>query len=259
MFGIATHVCLDMRREPQRRALPMDLAPSSPGTATLGETMAGSAWLTPLTDGAPGGDPADIAISRETIRLAFVAALQLLPPRQRAVLILRDVLRWRAAEVAELLDASVPSVNSALQRARSTLATANLQAADTELPDEERRALLDRYVDAFERFDIDTLVSLLHEDATLSMPPYTLWLRGSAAIYDWFRGPGAECRGERLVAIEANGSPGFAVYRPTGPDGGYEPFSIQVLELHGPRVSAIYAFLEPQLFTLFHLPAAPAV
>jgi len=262
IFGIATHVCLDMLRETQRRALPMDLTAASPGTAMLGEPLPDSVWVQPMPDAVAvgaGSDPAEVAASRETIRLAFVAALQVLPPRQRAVLILREVLRWRASEVAELLETSVVSVNSALQRARSRLAASDVNRRSAELPSDEEQALLARYIEAFERFDIEALVSLLHEDATLSMPPYALWLCGHTALRDWFKQSAAACEGERLVAIEANGSPAFAVYRPTESDGGYEPFSIQVLELDGARVSRIVAFLDARLFELFQLPATPPV
>jgi RNA polymerase sigma-70 factor (ECF subfamily) len=195
-----------------------------------------------------------VAVSRETIRLAFMAALQHLPPRQRAVLILCEVLRWKAAEVAELLDTSVASVNSALQRARATLAETDAAETTDEL-DDEGRALLDRYVGAFERYDIEALTSLIREDATQSMPPYDLWLRGRDDIFAWWVGPGIGCKGSRVIpAGFANGSPAFGQYKPS-PDGGYEPWALQVLELSGGRIAEFTFFLDTDtLFPLFGLP-----
>lgn len=190
------------------------------------------------------------------MRLAFVAALQHLAPRQRAVLILREVLAWKAAEVAELLDTTVASVNSALQRARATLAAAAPATTDPARPlDEEQRALLGRYVAAFESYDLDALTSLLHEDATLSMPPFGLWLRGPADIRAWMLGIGAGCRGSRLVPVTANGTPGFGQYRPR-PGGGHEPWALQVIEISQGRITGLNSFLDTErLFPLFGLPA----
>jgi RNA polymerase sigma-70 factor (ECF subfamily) len=198
------------------------------------------------------GDPADVAVARESIRLAFVAALQHLPPRQRAVLILREVLRWTADEVAELLSTSVASVNSALQRARAGLASRDLTAVDP-VVDDAQQDLLGRYVAAFERYDIEALVTLLREDATQAMPPYAMWLRGAADIGRWMLGPGAGCRGSRLVPVRANGSPAFAQYR-RDPAGGHRPFSIQLITTTGGRISGFTHFLGPRLFPLFRLP-----
>ena len=190
---------------------------------------------------------------RQSIRLAFVAALQHLPPKQRAVLLLTDVLGWSAAEVAEGLDTSLAAVNSALQRARATLATRNLGENGGSLS-EEHSALLDRYVTAFERYDVDALTTLLREDATLSMPPYTLWLRGREAIRTWFLGRGAGCRGSRLLSTAASGSPAFGQYRPSAP-GGHDPWALIVLELEGDRIAAVTSFLDTEmLFPLFGLP-----
>src|SRR3954447_20900824 len=225
LYRIATNVCLDMLQGPQRRARPMDLGPSSSADTLLSPGLPDSAWVQPVPDALvlPEGDPAEVAASRETIRLAFVAALQHLPPRQRAVLILREVLRWQATEVAELLDTTVVSVNSALQRARSTLAANNVSAGDPFAPmDREQQQLLARYVDAFERFDVESLVSLLHEDATTSMPPYDMWMRGRDALDNWLHGGGAGCRGSRLAAVRANGLPAFAQWRPSENGSGYD-------------------------------------
>ncbi|MDQ3766311.1 MAG: sigma-70 family RNA polymerase sigma factor [Actinomycetota bacterium] len=259
LYRIATNVCLDMLKGTQRRARPMDLADAKTADAPLGDALPEATWIGPIPDGRlpqEDGDPADVAVSRETIRLAFVAALQYLPARQRAVLILREVLRWKATEVAELLDTTVASVNSALQRARSTLAASDL--TDTEQPqgmDDTERALLARYVDAFERYDLDSLTSLLHEDATWSMPPYELWLRGHVDIRKWCLGPGIGCNGSRLVPTTANGAQAFGQYKPGGPDGSLEPWSLQVLEVSAGRITGIIFFLDTaRLFPLFGLP-----
>jgi RNA polymerase sigma-70 factor (ECF subfamily) len=212
------------------------------------------------------GDPAELALARESVRLAFVAALQHLAPRQRAVLVLREVLAWKASEVAELLGTTVASVNSALQRARATLAASEVTATDPADPlDEDQRALLARYVDAFERYDMDLLTSVLHEDATLSMPPYDLWLRGHGEVRAWMLGTGIGCRGSRLVPVLANGSPAFGQYRPSGPDrgsprtesgGGFEPWALQVLEVSDGRITGLNSFLDTaHLFPLFGLPS----
>jgi RNA polymerase sigma-70 factor (ECF subfamily) len=200
-------------------------------------------------------DPEEQAIQRETLRLAFVAALQHLPARQRAVLILREVLRWKASEVAELLDTSVASVNSALQRARATIAAAGATAESAAAPlDQADRALLARYVDAFEHYDIDALVALLHEDAMLSMPPYEMWLRGAEQLREWYLGTGIGCKGSRLVAISANGSSAFAQYR-AAPDGGHAAWALQILDLSDGRITAINSFLDTErMFPLFGLP-----
>jgi len=262
LYRIATNVCLDMLKGRQRRARPMDLGPAQTADAPLAAPLPEVTWLEPIPDGRvleSGGDPAELAVSRETIRLAFMAALQHLPPRQRAVLILREVLRWKATEVAELLDTTVASVNSALQRARSTLAASDVTPADPSPPlDEADRDLLARYVDAFERYDIDSLTSLLHEDATQSMPPYELWLRGREEIFRWWLGPGIGCSGSRLVPTVANGRPAFGQYKPSGPGGSFEPWALQVLEVEEGRIVEFTFFLDAErLFPLFGLPLRP--
>ncbi|MEO8510690.1 MAG: sigma-70 family RNA polymerase sigma factor [Chloroflexota bacterium] len=259
LYRITTNVCLDMLHGRQRRAVPIDLGPASPATSALGAPLDESAWVEPMPDGRvlpEIADPADLTVARESIRLAFVAALQHLPPRQRAVLILRDVLRWRASEVAELLETSVASVNSALQRARATLAERKIDDGATPGPmDDGQRALLDRYVDAFERYDMDKLTALLHEDANWSMPPYALWLQTHADIAQWCLGPGIACRGSRLVPTMANGRPAYGQYKPA-PDGGLDPWSLQIVEMSGGRISGITFFLDTaRLFPLFGLPA----
>jgi RNA polymerase sigma-70 factor (ECF subfamily) len=258
LYRVATNVCLDMLRGAQRRARPMDLGPSSSADTALGPRLPESSWIQPIPDARVlphGGDPAELAQARETIRLAFVAALQHLAPRQRAVLILRDVLRWQASEVAQLLDTSVASVNSALQRARARLAIVDPGSSDPVSVDATQQDLLDRYVAAFERYDIATLVTLLHDDVKFSMPPYPLWLRGPREVRRWLLGQGSGCRGSRLVATVANGSAAFGSYRPVGP-GVHEPFALQVLEVSGTRITGWHNFLAPELFPAFDLPAS---
>jgi RNA polymerase sigma-70 factor, ECF subfamily len=260
LYRIATNVCLDMLSGKERRARPMDLGPSGPAEERfLGEPRPVATWVEPIPDGqvlTASADPAEVAESRESIRLAFVAALQHLPPRQRAVLILRDVLRWKAAEVAELLETSVASVNSALQRARGTLATVDLTDGEVRRPmDPEQQALLERYVDAFERYDMDLLTSVLREDAFWSMPPYELWLRTPDDAVRWCLGPGIGCRDSRLIPVEASGMPAFGQYKPSEREGILEPWSLQVVEVSGDRIAGITFFLDTaRLFPLFGLP-----
>ena len=263
LYRIATNVCLDQLSGRSRRALPMDLSgsPWQPVEASLAARRPGTAWVEPVLDRQvlpEDGDPAERAVQRESIRLAFVAALQHLPPRQRAVLVLREVLCWQAAEVAALLDTSVASVNSALQRARATMAaTTAAPGSEASAPGPltaEDEALLQRYVRAFEAYDIPSLVQLLREDASISMPPYAMWLRGRDDLAGWYLGFGRGCRGSRLVPVAANGSPAFGQYRPA-PDGGHLPWSVQVLELQDGRVRHVHHFLDPALFARFGLPA----
>ena len=259
LYRIATNVCLDMLSGRQRRARPMGLAPPEHATAALGPALPEATWILPVPDARvlPGDDdPGDLAIARESIRLAFVAALQNLPPRQRAVLILRDVLRWEASEVATLLEATVASVTSALQRARATMASLDVAPTDPAPPvDEGHRELLARYVAAFEAYDVDALVTLLAEDATQSMPPYELWLSGRDDILAWWMGPGIGCRGSRLVPTSANGRPAFGQYRAGGPGGEHEPWALQVIEMSGGRIVEFASFLDTaSLFPLFGLP-----
>ena len=262
LYRIATNVCLDMLRSRKRRARPMDMGPSHSADGDVGPMLAENLWVTPIPDERvlpPDGNPEEVALARESIRLAFVAALQHLPPRQRAVLILREVLRWQAAEVAELLDTSVASVNSALQRARATLALLPSRDIDAGPPPAEvmtpaQAELLARYVEAFERYDIPSLVALLHEDAVMSMPPYNFWLQGPADMGKWFLGQGVGCRGSRLVATAANGQAAFGSYRPAE-SGGWLPWAIQVIDVAGDRIVGHHNFLDTDLFAFFGLPA----
>jgi RNA polymerase sigma-70 factor (ECF subfamily) len=261
LYRIATNVCIDMHRQVQRRARPMELGPASPPAEThLGPLLPGAIWVTPVPDASvvhAAVDPAEIAQYRESIRLAFVTALQHLPARQRAVLILCEVLGWKVAEVAERLDTSVPAVNSALQRARTTLRSLPSESRPEAL-DHADAELLKRYVDAFERYDIERLVTLLREDAVQSMPPFAMWIRGAADIGRWMVQPGPSgCRGSRLLPTSANGCPAFGQYRPD-PSGGYAPWALQVLEISRGKITEMtffLAFLEPErLFPEFGLP-----
>jgi RNA polymerase sigma-70 factor, ECF subfamily len=252
LYRIATNVCLDMLEGRERRARPMDLGPASEPIVENLHTPE-IPWLQPVPDPLVA-DPAEAVASRDTIRLAFVAALQHLPPRQRAVLILCQVLRWKASEVAELLETSVASVNSALQRARATLEERDLSPDSSfEQPDPE---LLERYVKAFEAYDFDALTSLVREDAIQSMPPFDLWLSGRDDIFTWWAGPGIGCKGSRVIpVVSANGSPAFGQYKPSDSGEGYEPWALQVLEISGGGIAELTFFLDTEtLFPLFGLP-----
>jgi RNA polymerase sigma-70 factor, ECF subfamily len=257
LYKIANNVCLDMLRSPQRRARPMEMGPSTAtADVVLGDQFPEHAFVQPIADErviGMDGDPADVAAARETIRLAFVAALQHLPARQRSVLILCEVLRWQATEVAELLDTSVASVNSALQRARATMAARQGEPLDSTL-DAGHEALLTRYVAAFESYDIATLVGLLRDDVILSMPPWDVWLVGPQDLADWFLGEGIVCKDGRLLPIAVNGTAGFGNYHHVGP-GLWEPWAIQVIEVSGGKIVGHHNFLYPERFADFGLPA----
>jgi RNA polymerase sigma-70 factor (ECF subfamily) len=258
LYRIATNVCFDALDGRRRRATPMDLsaAPSAPVAESLGVPLPETAWVEPVQDGSvlpESGDPADVMVARESVRLAFVAALQHLPPRQRAVLVLREVLRWKADEVADLLDTTVASVNSALQRARATMAARAPRGEAPDPLDPEHVALLQRYVEAFERYDITALVALLHEDATQCMPPWSLWISGPQDIAAWHLGPGGGCRGSRVLEVRVNGTTGFAQYKPSG-EGDLVPWAIHLLEVADGRITSITNFVGPRLFAAFGLP-----
>jgi RNA polymerase sigma-70 factor (ECF subfamily) len=251
LYRIATNVCLDMLNGRQRRARPMDLGPSQEPIEANLNTMPEATWIQPAPD------PAVVTEEHETTRLAIVAALQHLPPRQRAVLILCEVLRWRASEVAELLETSVASVNSALQRARATLEASNLNLADAPRSvDEADEELLARYVEAFEQYDLEALTALIHEDAIQSMPPFDMWLSGRDDIFAWWWGPGIGCEGSRVIpTVAANGAPAFGQYKPSETGSGFDPWALQVLEVADGKIVELTFFLETEtLFPLFGLP-----
>jgi RNA polymerase sigma-70 factor, ECF subfamily len=257
LYRIATNVCLDALTDRSRRARPMEEGPSGSVEDNL-ETRERTHWLEPVPDARvlpSDADPYQLTALRQTIRLAFVAALQHLPPRQRAALLLSEVVGWSAAEVAECLGMSVAAVNSALQRARATVAARNGNIENDEPLSDAQSWLLERYVEAFHNYDVDALVALMREDATLSMPPYTLWLRGPQPIRAWLVGRGAGCRGSRLLPAHASGAPSFGQYRPA-PGGGHAPWALIVLELEGDRIAGWNSFLDTEkLFPLFGLPA----
>ncbi|MFI2423770.1 sigma-70 family RNA polymerase sigma factor [Streptomyces sp. NPDC018955] len=261
LYRIATNVCLDMLAAGNKRARPMDLTESTPLAQAALSPRPDSTWLEPMPDSRvlpTPADPAEAAVAKESVRLAFMAALQQLPARQRAVLILREVLAWKASEVAELLGTSVASVNSALQRARATLAEQRQPGADASVSDpldEEQQKLLERYVAAFEGYDMSALTALLHEDALMTMPPFDLWLTGVDDITGFMTTLGAPCAGSRLVPVEVNGLPGFAQYKPDPETGGFMPWAVQVLEISGGRITGFHCFLDTQRwFPLFGLP-----
>ncbi|MEU6574938.1 sigma-70 family RNA polymerase sigma factor [Streptomyces sp. NPDC046805] len=262
LYRIATNVCLDMLSAGNKRARPVDLSESTPLARYALSPRPDNTWLEPMPDSRvlPAlGDPAEAAVAKESVRLAFMAALQHLPPKQRAVLILRDVLAWRASEVAELLGTTVTSVNSALQRARATLAQSDgdraARAAVSDPLDDEQQKLLERYVAAFEGYDMAALTALLHEDAVMTMPPFEMWLTGHADIAGFMLSIGHECEGSRLLPVEVNGLPGFAHYKPDPEKGGLSPWSIQALEISEGRLTGFHFFLDAQrLFPLFGLP-----
>jgi RNA polymerase sigma-70 factor (ECF subfamily) len=251
LYRIATNVCLDMLASRERKVRPMDLGPAREPAIDNLNVPAEVTWIQPIPD------PADTAVERETIRLAFVAALQHLPPRQRAVLILAEVLRWQAGEIAGLLNTSVASVNSALQRARAGLSASGVSTSDPvpEL-DQAEHELLERYVKAFEAYDVDALTALIREDAIQSMPPYDLWLSGRDDIFAWWFGPGIGCKGSRVIpAGTANGSPAFGQYKPSESGSGFDPWALQVVEVSPDGIAELAFFLDTDtLFPLFGLP-----
>jgi RNA polymerase sigma-70 factor, ECF subfamily len=274
LFSIATNVCLDQIDARKRRARPVDLA--DPGTAVteVGAPLPETTWVLPIASGQvadPDADPADQAARSETLRLAFVAALQHLPARQRVVLVLREVLRWSAKEVADVLETSVASVNSALQRARATLD--ELDLADAEAPTrpstEDEQRLLDQYLKAFAEYDIDRIVALLRYDVVFDMPPLPLWIVGSEEVGIFMLGQGAACRGSKLIATSANGLPAYAGYKPDPESGAWLPWSVTLLEFEAaddasapgdggsPGITGVHNFLAPfmpNLFASFGLP-----
>ncbi|WP_369224936.1 sigma-70 family RNA polymerase sigma factor [Streptomyces sp. R39] len=261
LYRIATNVCLDMLSAGSKRARPMDLTESTPLARAALSPRPDNTWLEPVPDARvlPAvDDPAEAAVAKESIRLAFMAALQQLPPKQRAVLILREVLAWRANEVAELLGTTVASVNSALQRARATLAERRQSGAAAEVSDpldEEQRKLLERYVAAFEGYDMAALTALLHEDAIMTMPPFDLWLTGHDDITGFMTTLGSACEGSRLFPVQVNGLPGFAQYKPDPDTGGWSPWSVQVLEISDGGLTGFHFFLDTKRwFPLFGLP-----
>ena len=262
LYRIATNVCLDMTQASQRRARAMDMTDPQTADAVVPDPISDSFFIQPVPDARvmpTAGDPAELAAEKETLRLAFVAALQHLPARQRAVLILREVLRWQATEVAELLDTSVASVNSALQRARATMDELDLDASGpSEVEDEKAQEFLAKYMDAFERYDINSLVALLADDVRFSMPPFPMWLQGPTEVHKWMLGNGIGCKDSIVVSTWANGCPAMANYKPDG-KGGYMPWAVAVLEIGRDKIVGVHNFIGEQVFETFGLPLTPAV
>lgn len=259
LYAITTNVCLDLLRGRQRRLRAADLAPPAGPSSSLGEVVAPHRWVEPLPDAliTPVDDgPEAVVLRREDVRLALIAALQHLPSRQRAVLLLRQVVGLSAAEVGEILSASTAAVNSALQRARASLADVSPESSDaSDLDDEGQRQLLERYIVAFEAQDHDALVALLTEDAEMEMPPLVWWLQGRDAIEEvWHADPGA-CAGSRLLPTRSNGGPAVAQYVWSDEHGRYEPQSLTVLELDAGRIRRLLVQLDTaRWFPLFGLP-----
>jgi RNA polymerase sigma-70 factor, ECF subfamily len=257
LYRIATNVCLDALAAGSKRARPMDMGPAGEPIAENLNVLPEVTWVEPIPDSMVSPeDPAEQTMARETLRLAFIAALQRLPARQRAAVILCEALRWKASEVAELLETSVASVNSALQRARATLEQTQSAPGDPAAAlDAGQKDLLTRYMAAFEAYDFDALTSLIREDAIQSMPPYDLWLSGREDIFTWWAGPGAACRDSRLLrAPSANGQVALGQYKPS-PSGGREPWALKVIEFGEGGLAELTFFLGTErLFPLFGLP-----
>ncbi|WP_243639635.1 RNA polymerase subunit sigma-70 [Streptacidiphilus pinicola] len=254
LYRIATNVCLDLLRQRPRRERPVDVTGAGDASSPLGPRD-DDRWLLPAPDRwllPPEPDPAGAAVLRDSVRLAFVAALHRLPPTQRAALLARDILRLSAVETAELLDVTVPAANGLLRRARHRMADSRSEDGPgaAELT-EDQRALLDRYVAAFGRHDIPALLALLHDDATLSMPPHALWLSGRAQIARWFRRDPNPCRDSRALPATANGAPAVALLHRDASGSAWQPFAVQLLTVRDDRIAALDAFLDPRLVALF--------
>ncbi|WP_150272735.1 sigma-70 family RNA polymerase sigma factor [Paenibacillus tepidiphilus] len=254
VYRIATNVCLDRLRTAKRRALPMDLSESAVTITEPKDSLPRDSWIWPTPDAAT--DPVNILISRETIRLSFIAILQILPPRQRSVLILQDVFRWSAQETASALEMTVAAVNSALQRARATISQRNLRSDELQDSDAEAdEQLVVRYVEAFEQYNIDALLTLFKENGSLSMPPFTMWVQGHSNLAEFYNTTRSHCLGSRLLPVRANGnSPAFAQYAPSGQDGVLTPWALHVLEVSDGEIAHIHHFIDSELFTRFGLP-----
>lgn len=254
IYRIATNVCLDKLRYAKRRALPMDLSGPTVPIMEPRTVLPHTSWIWPVPDTAC--DPVDLLVRKDTLRLSFIALLQTLPPRQRAVLILYDVFQWSAKETAEAMGMTSAAVNSALQRARATMTRANLQSDELRDMDAETdHQLLSRYVEAFEQYDIDALMALFHENGSLSMPPFVMWVRDRTNLASFYEATRSHCFGSRLLPVSANSkNPAYAQYAPTGPDGTLRPWGIHVLEIKDGKIAHIHTFIDAALFSRFGLP-----
>ena len=255
MFRIATNVCLDKLRQLKRRALPMDLTAPVLQVTEPRDTRPAESWVWPAPDyliGYKPEDPAETLARKDTLRLAFVAALQNLPPKQRAAFIMREAFGWSATDIAGLLDITVASATSALQRARATIARADLQVEPPEL-DARSRDVLDRFWQAFERYDVAALAALFHEDGSLSMPPFVMWVKGRPLVRAFYELTRPHCEGSRLLPVSVNATGGFAQYAPAA-DGGLRPWGLHVPEIRAGRIAHVYTFIHKDLYTLLGLP-----
>ncbi|WP_432775624.1 sigma-70 family RNA polymerase sigma factor [Brevibacillus gelatini] len=254
IYRIASNVCIDKLRQAKRRALPVDIFDPAVSIIEPRETLPESSWIWPAPDFA--GDPEHVVVRKDTLQLCFLALLQTLPPRQRAVLILKDVFEWSAKQIAEALGITPAAVNSALQRARETMGRAELRSEELCIMDAEPdHELLSRYVDAFEQFDIDALVALFHEEGCLSMPPFEMWVRGKDNLFKFFTATRWHCEGSRLLPITVNGGyPAFAQYMPSDNKSILVPWGIHVLVIKDGKILHTQNFIHAKLFTRFGLP-----
>lgn len=255
LYRIASNVCLDKLRQAKRRTLPVDLSGPAASIVEPRETLPESSWIWPTPDAAD--HPEESYMRRDTLQLCFIALLQKLPPRQRAVLILKDVFEWSAKEIADTLGMSPAAVNSALQRARETMERAQLRSDEYSMMDEEPdRDLLSQYVQAFERFDIDALVSLFHEEGCLSMPPFPMWVQGKDNVAQFYALTRWHCIGSRFIPVTLNGGyPAYAQYVPSSSDPSFlVPWGIQVVEIKHGRIFHVQNFINEKLFSRFGLP-----
>jgi RNA polymerase sigma-70 factor (ECF subfamily) len=256
LYRIATRVCLTAAESRERRVLPSGIGdPMEDGTAPLASRRPEVPWLEPIPDHAFAPDPADVVTSRETTRLAFVAALQNLPARQRAALLLRDVVGLSAAEVADLLEVSTAAVNSALLRARAH--SGGQPGSEGAVVNDVDKNLVEQYITAYENGDLPALAALLRHDVQLEMPPIPTWFAGRDAVVEFYAGRPLRSPGRRVVVTRANGCPALASYH-LEPDGTYVAHSIQVLETLDGKIAHIYAFLDTSLFLAFRLPLSLA-
>lgn len=255
VYRIASNLCLDKLRQAKRRTRPVDLSDPAVLIVELREKFPDSAWIWPAPDFS--GSPEDIFIRKDTLELCFITLLQILPPRQRAVLILKDVFEWSSKQIAETLGISPAAVNSALQRARETMDRAKLHSNEFSMMDvEPDRELLSRYVEAFEQFDINALVALFHEEGRLSMPPFAMWVRGKDDLFKFFALTRWHCEGSRFLPITANGGyPAFAQYVPSGEDSYLVPWGIHIIEIKDKQIYHVQNFINTKLFSRFGLPA----
>jgi len=254
VYRIAANYCMDKLRQAKRRTLPVDLSGPAASIVAPRETLPDASWIWPAPDFAE--NPEDRIIRKDTLRLCFIALLQYLPPRQRAVLILKDVFEWPARQIAETMDMSPAAVNSALQRARETMERVKLRSDELspmrEEPDPE---LLSRYLEAFEAFDVDKLVALFHEEGCMSMPPFPMWVQGKENLHRFFTLTRWHCEGSRFIPVKVNGGyPAFAQYSPSSDGTVLTPWGIHVVELKGGKILHVQNFINAKLFLRFGLP-----